>query len=71
MATISTLFYSRLWVWPIVMIVQTYGSCRRNIDNFVFDVTKENWTRCLYLIISFKLLNEITSLFFCWESNII
>ena len=34
-ATISTLFYRRLWVWPIVMIVRTYGSCRKNIDNFV------------------------------------
>ena len=29
-----------------------------------FDVAKENWTRCLNLIISFKRLNEITSFFF-------
>ena len=33
MATISTLFYNHLWVWPIVMLV-TYGSCRKYIDNF-------------------------------------
>ena len=52
MATISTLFYCRLRVWPIVMIVQTYGSCRKIIDNFgFFEVAKENWTWCLYLII--------------------
>ena len=38
----------RLWVWPIVMIVKIYGSCKKNIDNFVF------------IAISFKRLNEIT-----------
>ena len=32
-ATISTLFYRLLTVWPIVMISQSYG---KNIDNFVF-----------------------------------
>ena len=31
----STLFYGRLWIWPIVMIVRINGSCRKNIDNFV------------------------------------
>ena len=70
MAAISTLFYGRLWVWPIVMIVLTeiaekYRQLR------VFDFVKENWTRYLYLIISFKRLNEITSFVFCWKGNII
>ena len=32
-----------------------------------FVVAKENWTMCLYLIISFKRLNEITLFFFLFE----
>ena len=36
---------------------------QKNIDNFVIDIAKENWTRCLYFIISIKRLNEITFLF--------
>ena len=36
----STLFYGRLWIWPIVMIVRTYGSRRKNIDNFVLKYIK-------------------------------
>ena len=66
-ATISTLFDRWFSVWPIVSVMQSYG---KNIDNFIFEVTKENWTRC-YLIISFKRLNEITSFLFCWKGNII
>ena len=31
----STLFYGRLWIWPIVTIVRINGSFRKNIDNFV------------------------------------
>ena len=28
----STLFYGRLWIWPIVMIVRINGNCRKNIE---------------------------------------
>ena len=50
-AEISTLPNVGLTVWPIAMIAETTS---------VFEVTKQNLTGCLYLIISFKWLNEIT-----------
>ena len=72
MATISTSFYSRLRVWPIVMIVQTYGNRRKNIDNFGFLMLQRKIGQGFSILsYFFKHLNEITSFFFCWEGNII
>ena len=56
MATTSTLIVSGLTVWPKDMIVQSHT---KNIDNFGFDIKKQNMT-CLYLIVPSTRFNEIT-----------
>ena len=65
------MFDGYLRLWPIVMIVRTYGSCRKNIENFVFLTSQRKIGQGVY-ILSYLLNISMKSLlsFFCWKGNI-